>query len=194
MREQRPTAVLPFSENSTIFEILPAESEARFLIDEILHGEEKTVIGKTGAVSGQIAVDFDDPPASAIGPVQIHALTLETDNQFRNRAIHMRILLTTIYEFVTFTATEISGLPDSIIIGEPVEFEIVGDLTITAYTQPVIFKVTAMPISESRLEGQATAVINRADFDLIVPGATGVVGVDEKVTLELDFAAAAAEE
>ncbi len=185
------TAGIPFSENSTIFEILPEESEARFLIDEILNGEEKTVIGKTGAVSGQIAVDFEEPSASSVGPVQINALTLETDSAFRNRAVHTRILLATIYEFVTFTATDIVGLPENIIIGDPIEFQIEGDLTITAYTKPVLFEVTAVPISDLRLEGLATAVINRADFDLVVPNATGVASVDNKVTLELDFVAEA---
>lgn len=188
------TAIIPFSENSTIFEILPEESEARFLIEEILNGQEKTVIGKTRAVSGQIAVDFEDPSASSVGPVQINALTLETDSAFRNRAVHTRILLATIYEYVTFIATDITGLPSSITIGEPIKFQIEGDLTITAYTQPIIFDVSAVPITESRLEGQATAVINRTDFDLVVPNATGVASVDNKVTLELDFVAEAGEE
>jgi polyisoprenoid-binding protein YceI len=185
---------MPFSENSTIFELLPAESEARFLIQEILRGEDKTVIGKTGGVSGQIAVDFDNPSASAVGPVRVNALTLETDNGFRNRAVHTRILLASIYEFVTFTATDISGLPDQITVGEPVQFQIEGDLTITAYTQPVIFEVTAVLVSESRLEGRATTVINRTDFDLVIPSAAGVAAVDNEVILEMDFVAGTVEE
>ena len=182
---------MPFSANSTIFEIQSAESEARFLIDEILQGKEKTVIGKSRAVSGQIAVDFDNPSASAVGPINVNAFTFETDNAFRNRAIQTRILLATFYEFITFKPTEISGLPESLVIGEPVKFQIAGDLKITSHTQPVIFDVTAVLTSESRLEGQATAVIDHADFDLRIPNAPGVAGVAEAVVLELDFVATA---
>ncbi|MDX1414772.1 MAG: YceI family protein [Candidatus Promineifilaceae bacterium] len=180
--------------NRTLFEINPAESEARFFVDEILRGEEKTVVGKTNAVSGQIAVDFDDPRSSLAGPIQVNALTLETDNAFRNRALHTRILLATIYEHVIFEPTAVSGLPESITIGEPVEFQIVGDLTITAYTKPATFDVVAVLVSESRLEGQARSTIDRNEFDLVIPSAAGVAGVDEIVTLELDFSASRVEE
>jgi polyisoprenoid-binding protein YceI len=188
------STALPFSENSTVFEIIPAESQARFLIDEILHGEEKTVIGKTNQVTGQIAFDFSDPSTAAAGPIKISALTLETDSGFRNRAIQNYILLSRIYEYVIFTPTTVNELPQNIVIGEAVEFQIEGDLTITAHTQPLAFTVTAVPFSESRLEGSATATINRSDFDLVVPSATGVAAVGETVILELDFAAAATEE
>ena len=191
--EEEQSAGLPFSENSTIFEIVPADSEARFLIDEILRGEEKRVIGKTNGVSGQIAFDFDDPSTAAAGPIQVGVRTLETDSGFRNRAVQNRILLSGIYEFVTFTPTAVNGLPENIVVGETVEFQIEGDLTITAYTQPVTFEVTAVPISESRLEGSATTTITRSEFELVVPSATGVAAVGEEVILELDFVATATE-
>ena len=186
-------AALPFSENSTIFEINPADSEARFLIDEILYGEEKRVVGKTSQVSGQIAVDFADPSTAAAGPIKVDARTLETDSGFRNRAIQNRILLAGIYSHIIFTPTAVNGLPAEIVIGEAVEFEIEGDLTITTITHPVTFAVTAVPLSESRLEGSAATSVNRSDFDLIVPSATGVAAVAEEVILELDFVATAAE-
>jgi polyisoprenoid-binding protein YceI len=187
--DKKISAALPFSENSTIFEIVPAESEARFLIDEILHGEEKKVIGKTNQISGQIAVDFDDPSTAAASPIRVNARTLATDNGFRNRAVQNRILLSGIYEFVTFKPTAVNGLPENITTGETVEFQMAGDLTITTYTQPVTFVVTAVPISDSRLEGSATTTINRSDFELVVPSATGVAAVGEAVILELDFVA-----
>jgi len=185
-------AVLPFSENSTIFAIDPAESEARFLIDEILHGENKRVVGKTNQVSGEIAVDFSDPATAAAGPIQVDARTIETDNGFRNRAIQNRILLSGIYPHITFVPTAVKGLPDNIVPGEAVEFEIEGDLTIITITQPVTFMVTAVPLSETRLEGSATTTINRNEFDLVIPSATGVAAVGEDVVLELDFVATAA--
>jgi polyisoprenoid-binding protein YceI len=191
--EDEASTALPFSENSTIFEIIPTESQARFLIDEIFHGEEKTVVGKTSQVSGQIAFDFSDPSTAAAGPIQVDARSLQTDNSFRNRAIQNYILLSRIYEFITFKPTAVYGLPQNIVIGEAVEFQIEGDLTITTHTLPVTFTVTATPLSESRLEGSATTTINRSDFDLVVPSATAVAAVGEAVILELDFVATATE-
>ena len=46
-------ATMTFSENSTLFEIVPEESEARFLIDEVLRGEDKTVVGTTNQITGR---------------------------------------------------------------------------------------------------------------------------------------------
>jgi polyisoprenoid-binding protein YceI len=190
---QESASALPFSENSALFEILPAESEARFLIDEILRGEPKRVVGATNDVSGQIGIDFADPATAAVGPIQVNARTLETDNGFRNRAIQNRILLAGIYEFITFTPTAVNGLPDKITIGQPLDFEIEGDLTITTITQPVTFQATVVPVSDTRLQGSAVTTIQRGDFDLVVPSATGVAAVGEEVALELDFTAAAVE-
>ncbi|NCF68583.1 MAG: YceI family protein [Chloroflexi bacterium] len=186
-----PSTPLPFSESSTIFEIIPDESQARFLIDEIFWGDEKTVFGQTGKVTGQLGVDFADLSTAAAGPIQVNARTLETDNGYRNRAIQNQVLLTRIYEFVTFTPTAVKGLPENSQIGEPLTFQIEGDLTITAYTQPATFEVTAVPLSESRIEGKARTTINRGDFELFVPDATNVAAVAEEVILELDFVATA---
>lgn len=192
--EAEVAAGMVFAEDATVYEIVPSESEVRFLINEVLRGEPTTVVGRTDQVAGQIAFDFTNPAGAAIGPIRVNARTLFTDNDFRNRAIQNRILVTGFYEFVTFTPTAISGLPETVAPGESITFDVTGDLTITAYTQPVTFAVAATPVSESRLEGTATATISRGDFDLVVPSATGVADVSEDVTLEIDFVAIPANE
>lgn len=180
---------MDFDEASQIYELVPGSSEARFLIGEILRGEPKTVIGKTDQVSGQLAVNLDDPSTAAVGPIQVDVRTLVTDNGFRNRAIETRILLSRVFQHITFTPTAVTGLPDTITPGDVVEFQIVGDLTIVEATNPVVFDVTAVPVSETRIEGSARTTIQRADFDLFVPSATGVAGVEEDIILEIDFTA-----
>jgi polyisoprenoid-binding protein YceI len=182
---------MEFDETSQIYELVPGSTEARFLIGEILRGEPTTVVGNTNQVSGQIAVNLDDPSTAAVGPIQVDARTLATDSGFRNRAIETRILLSRVFQYVTFTPTAVTGLPDAVTIGEPVQFQIEGDLTITEYTKPVVFDVTAVPVSSTRIEGSAIATIQRDDFNLFVPSATGVAGVEEAVVLELDFTAEA---
>ena len=184
---------MAFEEASRIYELAPGLTEARFLIGEILRGEPKTVVGKTKQVSGQIALNLDDPSTAAVGPIQVDARTLLTDNGFRNRAIETRILLSRVFQFITFTPTAVTGLPDTLTTGEPVEFQITGDLTITEFTKPVVFDVTAELLSDTRIEGSASTTIQWRDFNLIIPSATGVAGVEEAVILEIDFTAEAAQ-
>jgi len=174
-----------------IFEIVPAESEARFLIDEVLRGDPITVVGATDQVAGQFAVNPGDVSEVQVGTIQVNARTLATDNDFRNRAIKNRILLTDDYEFITFSPAEVVGLPETVTVGETYNFQIVGDLTVTDVTRSVTFEVTATATSENRIEGLAKTSILYPDFELFIPDARAVDTVDDEVRLELEFVAEA---
>ncbi|HMQ30119.1 MAG TPA: YceI family protein [Chloroflexaceae bacterium] len=174
-----------------LFEIVPAESQARFLIDEVLRGSPITVVGATDQVAGQIAIDPTDPASAQVGPILINARTLATDNDMRNRAIRNFILDTNSHEFVTFTPTALSGLPETVAVGQPFSFQLSGDLTVRATTQPVIFDVTVTPVSEDELVGSATTQILYRDFGLSIPDSPSVDTVADEVVLELDFVAQA---
>jgi polyisoprenoid-binding protein YceI len=179
------------SNDSLIFEIVPAESEVRFIIDEILRGAPYTVVGTTDQVAGQLAVNTSDLSTVQMGPILVNARTLTTDNDFRNRAIKNQILSTDAYEFITFTPTEISGLSGNGLAGETYEFQIVGDLTIRDVTKSVTFAASAMALSETRLEGTASTTIRYDDFGLAIPASQAVSAVEDEVTLEIDFVAEA---
>jgi polyisoprenoid-binding protein YceI len=193
--EEQPGAesgvALAASADSVIFEIVQAESEARFLIDEVLNGSPNTVVGVTDQVAGEIAVYPDDPTRSRIGTIRVNARTLTTDNGFRNRAIKNRILNTDAYEFVTFTPTELVGLPASAAVGESYAFQVVGDLTVRDVTRSVTFDATITPASDTRLEGNARTTILYPDFGISIPKVPSVASVEDEVTLELDFVAVA---
>ncbi len=179
----------PSPDAPAIFEIVQEESEARFIIEEVLRGEGKRVIGITDQVSGQIAIDLAKPANSQVGTILVNARTLETDSNFRNRAVKNRILLTNDYEFVTFAPTEVIGLPESANIGEPVDFQIAGNLTVTDETHPVVFDVSVTPVSTDRIEGLATVTILYKDFGLFIPDAEAVDTVEDEVTMQLEFVA-----
>lgn len=183
---EAPTAA---AATTLLFEIVPAESQARFLIDEVLRGDPITVLGVTDQIAGQISVDTSTPANTQVGVIQINARTLTTDNDFRNRAIKNAILRTNDFEFVTFTPTAITGLPTTIAIGQPLTFQITGDLTVTDVTRPVTFEVTVTPDSESQLKGLAKATILYRDFNLAIPDAQAVDTVADEVRLELEFTA-----
>ena len=177
----------------TIYEIRPEESEVSFTLGEILRGVPTAVIGKTDQVAGQFAFDFADMSTAKVGTIQINARTLLTDNNFRNKAIRNRILFTDAFEFITFEPTAVTGLPDSISVGDKVEFQITGDLTVRDSTSEVTFDVTATAVSPDRIEGAATATVMRQQFNLQIPSVSGVADVDEEVILQLDFVAEAME-
>jgi len=177
------------AESIRIYTISQVDSQVRFELDEDLRGERKTVVGVTDQVAGEIALDLKDLSTAQVGVMQINARTLVTDSNLRNRAIQNEILDTGEFEFITFTPRAVSGLPASVAIGEEVSFTIEGDLTIRDITMPVVFNVIARLDSELQLSGTASAVINRADFDLNIPSVPNVANVEEEIELYIDFIA-----
>ena len=179
------------SADTPIYELDPAQSEARFIINEVLRGTPTTVVGKTSNVAGQIAFAANDPASTRVGQIVIGARDLATDNNFRNRAIANEILHTNQFEFITFTPTSITGLPDSVAVGESYSFQMVGDLTITDKMQEVVFETTATLVDAATLQGEASTMLAYADFGVTVPFAQSVDAVEETVVLELSFVAPA---
>lgn len=180
-----------------LFRITTEESEARFKIDETLSGNDIVVIGATDDVAGDIIVNFANPGESELGQVAVSARTLKTDNDFRNQAIRGRILLSSQdeYEFVTFVPTEFVALStDPVNVGDTLEFEVTGDLTVRGATQTVTFDTSVTVVSEDRIEGTATAEILYADYGISIQAPPQVGGIGDVVTLELDFVALVVEE
>lgn len=171
------------------FTIVQTESEARFSLGEILRGNPVTVVGVTDQVAGEISVDFNNPSTSQIGLIQVNARTLVTDNDFRNRAIKNEILDTGDFEFISFSPSTIEGLPDSVAIGEEITFTISGDLTIRDVTNSVTFEAKVTAVSETQLQGYASTIVARADYDLQIPSVPSVADVDEEVLVEIEFTA-----
>jgi len=187
-----PTAETPTDAPATearIFTIDSAASEVRFQLDEDLRGARTTVVGVTDQVAGQLSLNLADLSQTEVGVIQINARTLQTDNNFRNRAIQNEILDTGAFEFITFTPTGVEGLPAGVAVGEAVTFTLVGDLTIRDVTLPATFTVEAMVVSDTQIAGSATAIVNRTDFDLQIPNVPSVANVEEDVELYIDFTA-----
>lgn len=174
---------------SIVAQIVQSESEARFVIDEVLNNAPFTVVGTTDQVAGEIVVDPSNSSKTQVGTIQVNARTLATDSQFRDRAIKNQILSTDQYEMITFTPTEIVGLPKNGTVGQSYSFQIVGDLTIRDVTRQVTFEVTATPVSETRLEGTAQTTIAYADWGISIPQVRQVASVSDEVQLEIDFVA-----
>lgn len=174
-----------------VYQIAQDASQVTFQLDEDLRGERITVVGSTDQVAGELALNLADLSTAQIGVIQINARTLLTDNNFRNRAIQNEILETGAYEFITFTPTAILDLPASAAVGQEVAFTVEGDLTIRDVTQPVSFQVVAVAQSETELTGQASTIVEREAFGLVIPQVRNVANVEEVVELTINFTARA---
>jgi polyisoprenoid-binding protein YceI len=186
---EEPTAV-PAAQ-TVLYQISPDESQVSFTLTEDLRGQPTTVVGTTNQVAGEILVDFTTPANTQIGGIVINARTLVTDQENRNRMIRSRILQSELaeYEFIHFTPTAITGLPDTISVGEEVTFQIAGNLRIRDIEQPITFDVTAIVASEDRLEGQANTTVTRSQFNLVIPSVPSVANVSEEISLAIQFVA-----
>jgi polyisoprenoid-binding protein YceI len=175
------------------FTLAPDRSEVRFVIDEILRGAPKTVIGANSQVTGQILVDPANPANTEIGVIAIDAGSFVTDDNNRNNAIRRFILQPAQYPVVNFVPTQIGVLPESAAAGDSFDFQVTGDLTILNRTNPVTFDLTATVLSADEIQITGASTINRADFGLNIPSVPFVANVGETLVLELDLVAVAAE-
>lgn len=176
-----------------IFRLTQGATTAEFNINEVLNGRDKTVVGTTNQVAGDILINLSDPSQSQVGVITINARTFATDSRQRDNMIGRFILQAEnrAYEFITFTPTALTGLPDAIAVGETVEAQVTGDLTIAGVTNSVTFDVTVTLDSETALSGVAQTTIQYPDFNISIPRVPQVASVEDTVILKLNFTAQA---
>jgi len=181
-------------DGENLYIIMPEQSAARFYIDEVLRGEDFTVVGETSEVGGQMNVNFEDPGETEIGQIVINARTLTTDNEDRNRALRLAILRSRedAYEFITFNPrilsieNEVEGAIDP---GTTLEVRITGDMTIIEATREVIFAGEVTYNEDDTISGVLDTTIRYADFDIGIQAPPVVSDIEEEVRLEIDFVA-----
>jgi polyisoprenoid-binding protein YceI len=180
-------------EDARAFQIVADESEARFLVDEVLLGQDKTVIGINHGISGAFAVNFNQPESLVVGTIEVDAAGFVTDDDRRNGSIRRFILEAsqTGNETITFVVDEVGGAPEAAQIGVTYPVTVSGQLTVHGVTQPVEFSGEVTIVSEDRIEGLLTTTVLYADYDISIPSVSFVAEVSETVILEFDFVAVA---
>lgn len=173
------------------FAIDPAQSEARFVIDELLMGSPKTVVGVNNTVSGEVTVNPGEPGSVAIGPITIAANNFVTDSDRRNGAIQRFILQSSSYPTITFAPTAIEGVPGSVAVGDTLSLQVTGDLTIREITRSETFAIEVRVVSESELHISGETQVLRENYELTIPSVPSVANVTNEVQLQFDFVATA---
>lgn len=169
-------------------------SQARFYIDEVLFGSDKTVEGITPDVTGEIQFDLASPSTATVGTITINARTLLTDDNRRNGQIQNRILQSAEDEFqyITFEPTSITGLPETVAVGDTFNVQMTGNLTIKGMALEKTFDVAVTVASEGQLTGLGTTTITHQEYELSIPRVPIVASVEDEVRLEIEFNAVAA--
>jgi polyisoprenoid-binding protein YceI len=181
------------------FVIVPAESRASYVVDEeflelslsklgIDAGSNDTV-GSTHAVEGQIDLNLDDLSA-ALGEnsFSVDLSTLESDQDRRDTWIRENGPSFNRFPMAYFTATSLSGLPDSYQEGEEIQFQVDGDLTIHEVTVPVTFDATAT-LEGDTLTGVLVTQSLISNFGIEPPSFARTLTVADEFGIQVEFTA-----
>ena len=192
-REVEAEAVQPVDPQTAAYDVDRQQSEARFIINEVLRGRPNTVVGTTNQIAGSIAIQFD-PAAVEIGEFVINVRSIRTDDEVRDRTIRGQILESARdeYEFSSFRPVEVANVPDVIAAGDTFEIDVIGDLTVRDVTTRTTFAMEISVESEDRISGLGRTTITWAELDITIPYVGGdsiVASVADSLDLELAFVA-----
>jgi polyisoprenoid-binding protein YceI len=187
-----PTAVpttASVSASTQLYKIDPAQSEVRYQVNETLFQENRlnTAIGRTKGIAGELRVNFAQPAQSQIGDIVIDISQFTSDESRRDNFIRRTGLESARYPQATFKTTSISGLPDTVAVGDEVSFTITGDLTVKQTTKPVTWNVK-LTVGDNQLTGSASTQLLMSDFG-VGPLQLPILATEDQVKLFLDFVA-----
>lgn len=155
---------------------------AGYRVDEVLRGENVTVVGRTEQFSGEFTLDDQSVTA---GSVSVDVASIETDSGNRDNYFRSQAMQADQYPTAEFVLTEPISLPDGPITGEPIQITAAGEMTIRDVTQPVTADLEVV------FEGSGVRVVGSipvtfTDFGVEAPS-LGFVEVEDQGAIELDL-------
>ena len=180
-------------------------SQAQFLINEVIFGEENLVEGTTRQLDGSFLIDYDENTVQ-VGQFEINvrdittrSLDVDIEDQGWNDSERDTVIRAEIlesgqdeFEFTTFDPTDVSGVPGSFSVGDTFDIVITGDLTIRDVTRSVDFDMELSLDSDDEISGSASTIVGLEYFEITIPyvgGGSDVASVDDEVELRLEFTA-----
>ena len=131
-------------------------------------------------------LDYDNPSLSQFRPISANLRTLQSDEPARDQTLQEEWLESERYPIAVFVTQEVRDFPSGARPGEPIRFQLAGDLTIWEVTRPVIWDVAAN-LSVDCLTGKAATRLRLTDFSVPPPYLPGVLTVMDEVSVTLDF-------
>ena len=152
-------------------------SQAGYRVDEVLSGQDVTVVGRTGDVRGEVTVEDGMLTAASI---EVDMTTVETDDSGRDRQF-LRILDTSEHPTATFVLSapiDLSGLA-----GGTATVEAAGTLTIKGVPREVVATLDARTTGDGA-EVSGSIPVTFSDFGVAAPN-LGFVTVEDAGTIEM---------
>ena len=152
-------------------------SQAGYRVDEVLNGQDVTVVGRTEDVDGTLTIDGTELSAADI---TVSMTTVATDNSNRDSQF-LDILKTAENPTSTFTLSEPVDI--SAVSSGVASVEAVGDLTIAGVTKSVTVALEAQTTADG-VEVSGTIPVTFSDFGVDAPD-LGFVKVEDSGTVEM---------
>lgn len=166
---------------------LTEDSTASFTIEEVLLGNNKTVVGTSNGVQGEFSVDVADINSLVMQSIMVDATVFSTDNRRRNATLHSRILETEQFPTVSFDFGSISNI--GVLDDGRVTAVVTGDVTIKEVVLEQTFDLTLNNFSQKTISGTASTTILYKDYGLNIPPVPMVASVEDEVLLQIEFVA-----
>ncbi len=152
-------------------------SQAGYRVDEVLNGQDVTVVGRTSDVEGSVTIDGTDLTAA---DVTVAMTTITTDSGSRDGQF-LDILKTDEHPTATFTLTEPVGI--AAVADGVASVQATGDLTVAGVTQEVVVDLDAQTTAGG-VEVSGSIPVTFSDYDISAPD-LGFVKVEDAGTVEM---------
>lgn len=175
----------------TTYKIVPGESQLEYEVGEVFINQNNRfnlAVGKTTQISGEITGDVNNPLDINFSTFSADISQFTSDSGRRDNALRNRFLESSRFPDVTFSITQVEGLPETYQEGEEISLEISGDLTIREVTNPATFD-TLVKLEGDTLSGTATTIILMSDFGFGPISIAGVLNTEDEVKVTLNFVA-----
>ena len=181
------------SGSETMYRISQDDSAAEYNIFEVLNGSDKTVVGTTNQVAGDILINLSDPASrrlatSALMPAPSQPTIPGAIIRWRASSCNRKTMRMNSSPSRRPASAACRARASAWATAS--NFTVTGDLTIAGTTKIATFTVTATLESADKLVGHAETTVLRSDYNLTIPSVPFVANVGDEVTLKLDFVAA----
>lgn len=169
------------------FVVAPTGNEARYRVREQLVNLDlpNDAVGVTKEISGSLLVTQSGSVIADSSKITVNVAVLKSDKDRRDNYIKTHTMETAKYPTVTIVPKSFIGLvakPGA----APMEFDMLGDLTVHGTTRPTTWKVKAHS-EGSDVVGTATTSFTFKDFSLEQPKVSVLLSVEDTIKLEYDF-------
>jgi polyisoprenoid-binding protein YceI len=140
-------------------------SQAGYRVKEVLLGQDVEAVGRTSAVTGQLAISGTQVIS---GSFTVDLTQVTSDEDRRDDAFQGRIMDTATYPTATFELTEPITLEELPADGETVTATANGELTLHGTTRAVTVKVTVQRSGDS-VQASGSIPVTFADYGIANP-------------------------